>query len=397
MPNARREAPDYCLALVSMALVVIGVLVVFDATFARAGQMESLRGDPLYYVRKQAVAAAVGLVMLWVGARVPYRTWRRFGGLSVLVSVFLLLLVFAPGVGKMYGGAHRWVRLFSGVYVQPSEIAKLSMVLFFARCAAIHKEAVVRDNRLLIEQLVALGAMALPIAMEPDLGTALVLVGTWLVAAMACGLPTGRFLQIVAAGVAFVVVSCYHHPYKKARLVAFLHPFDHRDDIGYQIVHSLTAVGSGGLFGVGIAKGLQKYFYLPAAHTDFIFATLAEETGLMGSLVILFLFALFVYRGLVIARRASDPFGALVALGITATVGLQALMNIAVVTATVPTTGVPLPFVSYGGTSMVVSMFSVGILLNVSKYPAVVAREKRESHSFGGRHWGAHISRAGSR
>jgi cell division protein FtsW len=242
-----------------------------------------------------------------------------------------------------------------------------------------------------------IGFLAAMVVVEPDMGTALVLVGVGVVMLIASGMKPSHFMVLLGGLVMLAIVAVKMEPYRVSRLMAFQNPWKYYNGSGYQIVHSLVALGSGGAMGKGLAHGVQKLFYLPAGHTDFIFATIGEEMGLMGSLVVLGLFFVFVYRGHAIAHKTKDPFGMLLALGISAMVGIQAFLNIAVVTSSVPATGVPLPFMSYGGSSLILTLMAVGVLVNISKHPdpaEPVEGEKArdEDHPIGRGDGGAYLS-----
>ncbi len=366
--NRRASNPDFLLLIVTFILVAIGMFMVFDASFARAGQTRGNNFDSYFYVKRQVPAVAFGLFLMWVMGHIPYWKLRRFAILLIPVSVVLLILVFVPGIRAVFAGAHRWIRFpITGVF-QCSEVAKIGLILYLAHCGASGKYRV-RKWSGLGPRVAVLLLLFVMIVVEPDMGTGLVIMAIGFSMLIASG-ARARHLGILAGSlVGLVVVGVIMEPYRMGRLIAFTNPAAHYHGSGYQIVHSLLALGSGGLYGNGLGRGIQKLFYLPAGHTDFIFATIGEEGGWVGAVLIILLFWLLVYRGLAIAHKTKDPFGMLLAVGITTMIGMQALLNIAVVTASVPATGVPLPFISYGGSSLVITLIAVGVLVNISKHP----------------------------
>ncbi|MGC8832714.1 MAG: putative lipid II flippase FtsW [Armatimonadota bacterium] len=392
--NCRRLPPDYVLLTVALVMVVLGIWLVLNASYPRAAGAAHTHGDPFFFAKRQGVGACIGFIAMLAAMKVPYWKWRRLSWAGVIVSVILLILVFVPKVGVKANGAWRWIDL-PGIpfQIQSSEVAKLALVLFSADIGAKRREKAVHPKHGLGIQILVLSLVAGLVVLEPDLGTALVLLTTWGALAIVCGIPR-RTAAVLAASVAAVVaLECIRAPYKMGRLLAFLDPWKYYHGAGYQIIHSLTALGSGGFWGCGIGNGLQKYYFLPAVHTDFIVATLGEEKGLAGTLAMLLLFAVLSYRGFSIASGTKDAFGSLLAFGITTCITAQALLNFAVVSAFAPTTGVPLPLISYGGSSLVLTMFAVGVVLNVSMHPDRVVEEVASS-SINRRNRGTYISRA---
>jgi len=391
--NRRRLPPDYVLITVALVMVVVGIWLVLNASYPRAAGTGHTRGDPFFFAKRQVIGACVGFIAMLVAMKVPYWKWRWLVWVGVIISVILLGLAFVPPFGVKSNGAWRWVRIpGTPLSTQPSEVAKLALVLFAADFGAKRKEKAVHPEHGLRIQLLVLSIIVGLVILEPDLGTALVLLATWGALSVVCGIPWRTAAFLAVSVVAVVVIECLRAPYKMGRLLAFLDPWKYYHGTGYQIIHSLTALGSGGFWGCGIGNGLQKYYFLPAVHTDFIVATLGEEKGLVGTLTMLLLFALLSYRGFSIASGTKDPFGALLVFGITSCITIQALLNFAVVSASAPTTGVPLPLISYGGSSLVFTMFGIGVVLNVSMHPDSV--EEVASNSINRRNRGTYISRA---
>lgn len=365
-PAAKDETPtrqpmDRLLFWLTWLLLGVGIVSIYDASYALA--IENRDGDSFYFVKRQAAWAVVGLGALLLTRRVPYWKWRPWAFTGIAFSVLLLIAVFVPGVGIFRHGAHRWVG-HGAFQIQPSELAKLALVVYLARVTAGGPKAMRRFRIGLLPPLAVVGILAVLIAKEPDLGTAIVLSGTGLTMLFLAGARFRHLLAVGGAAAAGALLYALASSYRRDRLMAFFDPKEH----GYQVWHGLIALGSGGLTGLGLGEGREK-FYIPMARTDFIFPVIAEEWGLIGTIVMVLLFTLVAARGFAIAYKTRDPFGALLAAGVTTLISLQALINMAVSTSSIPNTGVPLPFVSYGGTSLVLMMAGVGLLLNISGFP----------------------------
>jgi cell division protein FtsW len=395
--NRRALNPDYLLLIITFLLVAVGVFMVFDSSYARAGETARLGRDSFYYMKKQAIAAAIGLIAMQIISRRPYWKLRKLAVLALPFSISLLVLVWLPGLRSVHAGAHRWIKLPSLGDLQCSEAAKLALILYLAHVGAASKHRVRRWGGL-APRLAAIGVLAGMVVVEPDLGTALVIVAIGCAMLIASGMKWSHLAALLGGLAGLGVLAVLTEPYRVSRIMAFRDPWKYYNGSGYQIVHSLVALGSGGAWGRGLAHGIQKFFYLPAGHTDFIFATVGEELGLAGTLMILTLFLAFFYRGMAIAHRTKDPFGMLLAVGISVMVGTQALLNIAVVSSSVPATGVPLPFISFGGSSLILTLIAVGALVNISKYPdpnepAEGEKARDEDYSFGRGNGGTHLPR----
>ncbi len=355
--------PDYFLLWAVLMLAGLGLVMIYSASAVTARQAT---GDPFFYVKRQVEAAVVGGVLLVFALKLGYRKLQPLAYPLLLLSLLGLILVLVPGVGTVAGGARRWIRI-PGASFQPAELAKLSFVVYLAYSLSKKREKVrIFSIGFLPHCFVGLVLMALCM-LEPDFGSSVALslllftllfaAGariSWLVGSLMIALPVG-YLAIA------------HSPYRMKRILAFLDPWAHRHDIGYQIAESLMSVGSGGIWGLGLGDGRQKLFFLPEAHTDFIFSIIGEELGLLGSIVVISLYAVIVWRGLRAAFNAADAFGAYLALGLTSLVGFGACVNLGVAMGALPTKGLTLPFVSYGGTSLALSLFCAGLLLSVSQ------------------------------
>lgn len=348
--------------IASVLLTGIGVVAVYSASAVIAMERHH---DPYFFLRRQVFYAALGLVSMAAVMQIDYRHLQRWARWTLLATVMCLLLVYVPALAKEAGGARRWLQ-FGRWTFQPAEVAKLTLIVYLAhRLAVIHQW----QGQLLPQYLSLLGVVGLIfglILMQPDLGSAVLLAGIAAIVLFIGGVPV-RYLLASGLGLSpFLYLMLVHVGFRWRRLLAFWDPWAARSDAGFQIVQSLLAFGKGGLTGVGPGAGKQKLFFLPEAHTDFVFAVIGEEFGFIGCLVILALFGVLLWSGVSVARRTEDPFGRYLASGITSLILLQAIMNVAVVVGLLPTKGLPLPFVSLGGSSLVVMLTSVGVLLGIA-------------------------------
>jgi cell division protein FtsW len=358
-----RSAPDAVLAGTVAALVAFGLIMIFSASSATA---YALHHDATYYLKRQFVWLAVAGAAALAAYRCDYRALRRYATLALGVAFVCLVLVLIPHVGLASGGARRWLGLGTFAF-EPSEFAKLALVLYLASALTRKGERV----RSMVSGVFPLGAvtavLALLVLKEPDMGTASLLVFTAATMLFAGGarLVHLAFTALVTLPpVALIVLSS---AYRRARVLAFLDPWKDPLNTGFHIVQSLYALGSGGLAGLGLGFSRQKFFYLPEQYTDFIFAIVGEELGLLGALVVVALFVVLAYRAVRIALGCPDRFGFLLAVGCGATIVIQAFVNIGVVTSSWPVTGVPLPFISFGGSSLVTCLVAAALLLNIGR------------------------------
>lgn len=382
--RARQEAlkpPDVYVLGIVLTLVGVGVLLVFDASYARMADAKWANNDIWYMAKRQLVYAAIGLLVMLAASRTRLTTLLK-ATVPLLVLSFLLLVAVLL-VGTEINGAKRWLKA-GPVCFQPSELAKLALVLYLAGVLAQRKMRVRRMSMGWAAPLCVIGTTLLLIFAEPDLGTTLALAGACFFMFYAAG-AMKRHLVLAIGGVAGLCwLAVRMEPYRLERIRVWLDPWRDPYGEGYQIIHSLIALGTGGLRGVGLCEGREK-LYIPAASTDFIFSTLGEEAGFVGGMLVLALFMLLVYRGLDVGRRCKSTYPNMVAVGVTSAIGLQALINIAVVSAAIPATGVPLPFVSYGGSSLVSMLAGVGILLAVSRQVNVTLDDREiYENSFDG-------------
>ncbi|HLH77350.1 MAG TPA: putative lipid II flippase FtsW [Candidatus Binataceae bacterium] len=365
--NLTQERPDPWLWMPAAALIVLGLLMVLNTTYFLGLERH---GGPFYFFKRQLLNLAMGATVMTALGELSLRGLKRLALPLMVVAVALLLAVWVPGLGVARGGARRWLHL-GAFLIEPSELLKLATVFFLADYLAPRQVQLASSPRALIAPFAIVGVLALLLLKQPDFGGAVMLVlllFTMLFVAEA----RPRHLAIAGAGaLCAIAFQAAHKAYRMRRLTAFIDPWRTARGAGFQLTQSLIAFGAGGSWGVGLGASRQKMFYLPQAHTDFVFAVVGEEFGCAGVFVVLALFLIIMVRGLRLARLESDPFGSLLAVGLTSLISLQAFVNMAVVTGLVPTKGLPLPFLSYGGTSMVVSMAALGILLALGRRPGV--------------------------
>lgn len=367
---AKKLRIDWFLFAVAAILALFGSVMVYSASAMLA--LKETEGASQYtYFYKQFGFTVIGLILMYLATKVHYkwlqRPWFVFG--SLILTVLLLASVFAFSPTN---GARRWIKI-AGMSFQPSELAKIALPVFLAYFLT-KKEKFVGDLReTLVPCSVVLGIMGGLVFLEPDLGTTIVLCAIFVVTYFAAG---ARLIHIGALAGALIMIGAMaliFAPWRMARLMAFMNPWEKADSTGYQVVQSLMAVGSGGVVGEGFAKGQQKLFYLPFPHSDFIFAVVGEEFGLIGTMLVLFAFGMLLWRGTRAALLAPDRFGMLLGIGIVTGLITQALFNISVVLSLLPAKGIPLPFISYGGSSIVLTLAAVGILLNISQHAGFVS------------------------
>jgi cell division protein FtsW len=358
-----RRVPDLVILAVTLALLSIGVVMVHSASSALS--LKSF-GDPYYFVKRQLMWACIGTVCMFAMANYDYHNLRKWAPKLLGVSFLLLVLVLIPGVGRNVNGSQAWLGIGS-FGIQPSEFTKLALILFLAHYLADSQDRMVSfRSGFLPPLLLALTAVGL-IMLEPDLGQSVVIMGVTVVLLFTAGARLSHLASLFGLGVMGFAAMVAMAPYRVARITAFLNPWQDPLRTGYQIIQSLYALGSGGLLGLGLGQSRQKYLYLPEPQTDFVYSIIGEELGFLGAATVLGLLAVLVWRGLRTALYAPDDFGALLAAGITGMIGIQALINIGVVTGSIPATGVTLPFISYGGSSLTLMLTSVGVLLNISR------------------------------
>lgn len=358
------KPPDYALMVVVALLLAIGLVMVYSASMVEA---QAKYQNSFHYLQRQALWVALGVTVMLVVMRLDYAVYQRIARPMLIGSVVLLAIVLVPGVGVDANGARRWIG-FGSLSFQPSELAKLAFVIFMADFYTRNHHKMGRFLKSVAPVFAVLGIAFALVMAEPDMGTGLTIAGTGFLVTVTAGANLGHMSSMALMTLPALWGLARFSPYRYRRLTTFLDPFHDPQGAGYQIIQGLYALGSGGLLGVGLGRSRQKFFYLPERHTDMIFAILGEELGFVGALVVLLLFLIFAWRGYRIAIMAPDRFSSLLAVGITTWIILQACMNIAVVTSTIPMTGIPLPFISYGGSSLLFILAGVGILLGISRY-----------------------------
>lgn len=359
--------PDYALIGVIAVLLVIGIEMVYSSSFVIAHNNPRY-GSDTYFLVRQLIWVAAGIVTMFVLMRVDYHHYQRLTVPAMVLVIIALFAVIATNLGHTAYGAQRWLSIGPLPPIQPSEFAKLVLLLYLADWLSRRGERLRNLFYGTLPFIVVLSLIAGLVLMQPDMGSAFVIVLSAVCVFFIAGADLKHFLGGAAACTIAVLLAIFTAGYRIRRVAAFLDPMQDPQGIGWHVIQTGIALGSGGIFGLGLGASRQKFYWLPSAHTDAIFAVIGEELGLIGTLTTLALFALFAYRGYKITIQAPDAFGFLLAAGITFWLTFQALLNIAVVTATIPFTGITLPFVSYGGSSMLVSFTAVGILLNISKH-----------------------------
>ncbi len=322
--------------------------------------------DAYYFLKRQILSASLGALIMFAISKLDYRYLEKYTYYIMGITFLMLIALMVPGLGKEVGGARRWL-MFGGFTFQPSELAKFALVLFIAKSLVKRSDQLKNFAYGYLPKLIVLGFFIVPILFQPDLGTATIICLVTFTMLMIAGLRSKFLVYSVLAVVPLFVIAIINAEYRVRRIVAFLHPWEHQSDEGFQIVQSFYAFGRGGLFGTGIGGSSQKLFYLPEAHTDFIFSVIGEELGFVGALIIVLLFSILIWRGFTIAYQANDSFGTHLAIGLTLLIGMQAFMNMGIAVGLLPTKGLTLPFISMGGSSLIVLMLSIGVLLNISE------------------------------
>ena len=359
-----RSRIDFILLILALALVGIGIVMVYSTSAIIAGDRF---GDPYYFLKRQGLYAGIGFLLMILMMFVPYGILKKFAYPILIVSILLLIAVLIPGIGHRAGGSMRWLKIQSFSF-QPSEFAKLGLVIFLAYFLTKKEEKIRSFSFGFLPTVLLSGLVIALVVREPDFGAALFLSAMVFLLLFVSGV---RVIYIVGALMIAAPVVYYflmNVGYRYKRLMSFIRPWEDPTGTSFQIIQSFLSFGSGGLFGLGLGEGRQKLFFLPAPHTDFIFSVIGEELGLVGAMVVVLLFFIFTVRGIHIGLSLEDKFASYLALGITLMISLQAVINMGVVLGLLPTKGLTLPFVSYGGTSLVTNLVGVGILLHLSTH-----------------------------
>lgn len=368
-PNKKNfDVPIFAMMTI---LVFIGLLMVFSAT-----SIESINaGDPFFYLKKQIIYLILGFASFFAAYNIDYKNYRKYTGWLLAGAFLLLVAVFVPTLGRSAGGATRWLNL-GPISFQPSEIVKLILAIYFADIISKRMEHITDYKKVIIPVMTVTGFACLIVLAQSDLGTATII---FLSAVFMLYLAGARITHLISLGFLAVLAfagATLSSAYRVKRFTAYLDPWSDPKGTGFHIIQSLIAIGSGGLAGLGLGASRQKFLYLPEQYTDFIFAIICEEMGFIGAVFVIAVFIAFISRAIIIARSCEDVFGRMLAYGITSYIGLQAAVNMSVVVGLIPTTGIPLPFISYGGTSLIVLMFATGILMNISSVSKRTAKER---------------------
>jgi cell division protein FtsW len=351
----------------TVLLLGIGVVMVYSASSAVALKRF---GSDTYFFKRHVVYSLAAILVLIISTRIPYTVYRKLAYPILIVAFLLVAALYLPRIGHTVGGARRWLRVF-GMSFQPSEFARLALIIYFAYSMSKKQDKMKVFAIGFFPHVIVFASFGALIVIQPDFGTAAMLALVALTMLFVGGVRLIHLFIALAATLPIVYYLLFHAGYRLRRLLSFLDPWRHESDAGYQIVHSLMAFGSGGIFGAGIGKSYQKLFYLPEPHTDFVFSVLGEELGLVGVCLVIGLYIMIFWRGIVVAMRARDLFAIYLAVGLICALGLQVCVNLGVAMGLLPTKGLTLPFVSYGGTSLVMSAAAIGILMNISARQAV--------------------------
>lgn len=353
---------DPLLLVAVLALVGFGLVMVFSASAITA---QDKLGDSFYFLKRQAAAAGLGLVAMAVSMKLGYRRMARLAYPLLVLSIILLVLVLIPGLGTKVGGAKRWLRM-PGISLQPAEVVKLAWVIYLSYSLAKKREKVQSFSVGFVPHLGVAGLLVILCMLEPDFGSSVALIFLMFVMLFAAGAKLTYLVGLVLAAIPFAWTAIASSAYRMTRITAFLDPWANRRGSGYQVAESLMSIGSGGVTGLGLGDGRQKLFFLPEAHTDFIVSIIGEELGLLGIAALIALYGVVIWRGIRASLHATEAFGTYLGLGITSLVAFQAITNMCVAMGLVPTKGLTLPFISYGGSSLIVLMGAAGLLLSIS-------------------------------
>jgi cell division protein FtsW len=360
----KKSTPDFLLVIVTLSLLAVGLIMVYSASAVWASYKFD---DSFFFVKRQLLFAGVGVFAMFFIMNIDYWTWRTWAKVLLIVCFVLLILVLIPGIGVVRNGSRSWIGV-GAFSIQPSEFMKLAMIAFLAKFLSERQKMITSFKRGLLPSLSIVFLAFTMIMLQPDLGTGTVMVGTCVVMIFISGARISHFIMLGMVGLVGFAGLVLSAPYRIKRITSFLDPWSDPLGSGFQIIQSLYAIGPGGLFGLGLGQSRQKFFYLPEPQTDFIFAIISEELGFIGATFVLLLFALLLWRGIRISLGAPDLYGSLLAVGIISMIAIQVMINVGVVTGLMPVTGITLPFLSYGGSSLTLMLMAVGVLLNISRY-----------------------------
>lgn len=362
--NDQKRLPDLTLLFIVLLLLLIGLVMVYSSSHIWAVYKYD---DAFFFVKRQFLFASVGILGMFFLYLIPYHTWKKYVHVILFICFLFLLLVLVPGIGIVRGGAQSWIGV-GAFSIQPSEFMKLGLILYLSSYLTTQKKAITSFTKGFFFPIALIFIVFGFIMLQPDFGTGVVLVSTCVLMIFIAGTRLTYFIYLALLGAVGFTLLILSAPYRISRITAYLNPWDDPLGDGFQIIQSLYAIGPGKLMGVGFGNSLQKYFYLPEPQTDFIFAIIGEEFGFIGATIIIILFFILCWRGIRVALHAVDSFGRYVAFGIIAMITIQVMINISVVIGLIPVTGITLPFLSYGGSSLTLTLCSIGILLNISAY-----------------------------
>lgn len=362
--HAKKSQPDIILIIVTLALLTIGLIMVYSASAVWAAYKFE---DSFFFVKRQLLFAGAGVAAMFLVMNIDYLIWKTWSKVLLIVCFVLLVAVLIPGIGMERNGSRSWIGV-GAFSIQPSEFTKLAMIAFLAKFLSENQKYITTIKKGLGPSLGLVFLAFGMIMLQPDLGTGTVMVGTCVVMIFVAGAKVMHFVWLGLIGLGGFVILVISAPYRIKRITSYLDPWEDPLGSGFQIIQSLLAIGPGGLFGLGLGQSRQKFFYLPEPQTDFIFAIISEELGFIGGSFVILLFALLLWRGIRIALGAPDLYGSFLAVGIISMVAIQVMINIGVVTGLIPVTGITLPFLSYGGSSLTLMLMAMGVLLNISRY-----------------------------
>lgn len=363
----KKSTPDFILMIVTCTLLAFGLIMVYSASAVWANYKFN---DSFFFAKRQLLFAGLGFAAMFFMMKIDYWSWRKWAKPLLLICFLLLLIVLIPGIGMERNGSRSWIGV-GAFSIQPSEFIKLALIAFLAKFLSENQRYITTVKKGLLPSLSLVFFAFGLIMLQPDLGTGTVMAGTCVVMLFIAGARISHFVFLGLVGLAGFVALIVSAPYRMARITSFLDPWQDPLNSGFQIIQSLYAIGPGGLFGLGLGQSRQKFFYLPEPQTDFIFAILSEELGFIGGSFVILLFALLLWRGIKIALGAPDLYGSFLAVGIISMIAIQVMINIGVVTGLMPVTGITLPFLSYGGSSLTIMLMAVGVLLNISRYARI--------------------------
>jgi cell division protein FtsW len=344
-------------------LLIIGILMVYSAS--NAFSREQL-GDSLHYLKRHLIYCGIGLVLMFVAMWIDYRRYQRLAWVMIAFSLILLVLIFIPGVGVKIGGSTRWIKIGNFTF-QPVEIAKLALIVYMARFLSKKNDNVKSFKRGILPFLIIISVYLGLLCAQPDFGSVILIVFLAFILLFIGGARVLHLVSLGSVAIVFIVVGVLLAPYRVQRVLTFVNPWSDPEGTSYHIIQSLYALGSGGVLGTGLGEGVQKLHYLPTPHTDSIFSVIGEELGFVGASILVILFMIVVWRGIRISLKTDDRFGSLLAVGISCLIGIQTIINVGVATGSLPSKGITLPFISFGGSSLLMSLIAIGVLLNISK------------------------------